>query len=593
MTKPTPFIPAPANPKGIRILDIKGGAEYVLPVRVGTFNRLIADGLSALDGYTFNVRDGYGAIGDGIADDSLAVQAAINDAQLFGGTVFFPAGTYLIGQTVTISTGNILLSGVGFQSVLRIKAGTQANALLLSGCSNVQIRNLSIDGNMANVDTGGAIYATICTIRAVNVTNLIIENCYLTNGYYGGLILETCTDVLIRNNRCVANRDNGIFVHLNNTNVTIIGNHVSGSTFSGIQAVHSNYINVIGNVAYNNGPAPSSEGDGIGFEGCLYSSIVGNTIYGNSTQGIKVDYTTEGSTQRSAHILIEGNHLYNNGITRTDSGIAVLRSDYVSVKNNYVYANYYGLNIGQVTHMHLEGNTIVANQFQGIRQYDNTGTGPMTVLNNRIEANGSHGIDAQITTHVLSNWLLGNTGEGVRLSGGNNWLIQNNILLDNTDNGILVAAGSNHEVKDNLATNSASAQARLLFESAGGPTFIEGNRIVNQGTADISLSNAASQFVPDRTKVKIVTAGPTYAAAYADHRIIVNKATGSATTVTLPTGFPGMEVTVKDGKGDAATNNITVNTSSAQTIDGAASVAINTNFGLVRLFFNGTQWNVI
>lgn len=54
-----------------------------------------------------------------------------------------------------------------------------------------------------------------------------------------------------------------------------------------------------------------------------------------------------------------------------------------------------------------------------------------------------------------------------------------------------------------------------------------------------------------------------------------------------------MEIVVKDGKGDANTNNITVNTSSSQTIDGAASVIINTSYGRTRLYFNGTQWNVI
>jgi hypothetical protein len=49
---------------------------------------------------------------------------------------------------------------------------------------------------------------------------------------------------------------------------------------------------------------------------------------------------------------------------------------------------------------------------------------------------------------------------------------------------------------------------------------------------------------------------------------------------------------IKDGKGDAATNNITV-TPAAGTIDGSSTAVINTNYGSMQLIYNGTQWNII
>lgn len=78
--------------------------------------------------------------------------------------------------------------------------------------------------------------------------------------------------------------------------------------------------------------------------------------------------------------------------------------------------------------------------------------------------------------------------------------------------------------------------------------------------------------------------------------IVVNKASGAATAVTLPamTGSPlNSLLTVVDGKGDAATNNITVTAAGSETINGAATYVIKANYGAVKLKWNGTQWNVV
>jgi hypothetical protein len=74
--------------------------------------------------------------------------------------------------------------------------------------------------------------------------------------------------------------------------------------------------------------------------------------------------------------------------------------------------------------------------------------------------------------------------------------------------------------------------------------------------------------------------------------LVVNKASGAATAVTLP-GSPdrGDCVLVKDGKGDAATNNITISAASGN-IDGGSSFVIRTNYGSALFTYNGTQWNV-
>jgi hypothetical protein len=61
-----------------------------------------------------NVRD-YGALGDGTADDSAAIQAAINAAvSAGGGLIWFPSGNYLIGTTILVyNATKIVLQGQG------------------------------------------------------------------------------------------------------------------------------------------------------------------------------------------------------------------------------------------------------------------------------------------------------------------------------------------------------------------------------------------------------------------------------------------------------------------------------------------------
>jgi hypothetical protein len=98
----------------------------------------------------------------------------------------------------------------------------------------------------------------------------------------------------------------------------------------------------------------------------------------------------------------------------------------------------------------------------------------------------------------------------------------------------------------------------------------------------------------ERVKTRVVTAaGAVTVSAATDYVVIVNKDSGAATAVNLPaTPATGLTFRVKDGKGDAATNNITL-TPAAGNIDGQATQVIATNYGAVDLVYNGTQWNIL
>ena len=92
--------------------------------------------------------------------------------------------------------------------------------------------------------------------------------------------------------------------------------------------------------------------------------------------------------------------------------------------------------------------------------------------------------------------------------------------------------------------------------------------------------------------VRVVTAAGAVTVATTDYVVVVNKTVGAATTVNLPAGVLGQTFVIKDGKGDAAANNITL-TPAAGTIDGAATYVMNTNYQSTTLIYNGASWSVI
>jgi hypothetical protein len=74
--------------------------------------------------------------------------------------------------------------------------------------------------------------------------------------------------------------------------------------------------------------------------------------------------------------------------------------------------------------------------------------------------------------------------------------------------------------------------------------------------------------------------------------VLVNKASGAATAITLPApSYVGQAWKIADAKGDAGTNNITI-TPASGTINGGATYVIGQNYGSVELVWDGTNYTV-
>jgi hypothetical protein len=97
-----------------------------------------------------SVKD-FGAVGDGVADDTAAIQAAINSLPANGGTVFIPPGTYLVG-TLDLPNNPKVVNLVG--------AGMFSTFLQMATAAGPVIRKVQTAGNIT-----GAIFSDF-SVRA-------------------------------------------------------------------------------------------------------------------------------------------------------------------------------------------------------------------------------------------------------------------------------------------------------------------------------------------------------------------------------------------------------------------------------------------
>ena len=133
-----------------------------------------------------------------------------------------------------------------------------------------------------------------------------------------------------------------------------------------------------------------------------------------------------------------------------------------------------------------------------------------------------------------------------------------------------------------------------VVTGTGSGSVAAGNdpRIV--GALSTAAATAAFQTLGSGNQVvRMATAAGGVAVTAADAVIVVRKTAGAATTVTLESGpAAGRVVTVKDGRGDAGANPITVVPASG-TIDGVANLVLSSGYGSVTLVFNGLEWSVL
>jgi len=121
-----------------------------------------------------------GARGDGITDDSLAIQDCLDVVSAdHGGVVYFPSGTYLINHPLTVTVSNTVICGDGWLSQIRFDGTVVPAAISLPDANprKVDIRDLRI----SQINPAGAGTA----IDASNFQNSALERLLIDAGLNG------------------------------------------------------------------------------------------------------------------------------------------------------------------------------------------------------------------------------------------------------------------------------------------------------------------------------------------------------------------------------------------------------------------------
>jgi len=211
------------------------GLGYLGAPKYGTSGQVLTSGGSGsaaswttISTLVLNVKD-YGAVGDGTTDDTTAIQNALN-----AGSVFFPAGSYKITSTISLTDKIRSINGVGQQSILKFVPTSNPDNLFEITRTDAesaffQVSNLRFDTTVA--DAGYAI--KIQETRSVNGDHVVggVDFLHITDvifdadgsGYWRGALYQLnaggtyWTNSSFRNNNSATAQNDtdtkGIYLH--------------------------------------------------------------------------------------------------------------------------------------------------------------------------------------------------------------------------------------------------------------------------------------------------------------------------------------------------------------------------------------------
>lgn len=253
----------------------------------------------------FNVKQ-YGATGNGVTDDTAAIQAAVDAVRTAeGGSLYFPAGTYLTSSTLTInldrpssagSQYSMAIYGDGGSSKIYNNATDGTDCLYVLGVvgqmATLHIHDLSLQGAGSSAATGNGIHLRRCIMPAM------IDNVYIW--YFGG----------------------GAGIKLQSTWLTTIQNVRVFYSLYGISTITDIVPGSYGSPTCNTIRNCDFSGNSIGiYNGSVHQNIENCIVEGNTSYGISLSSVSYAS--------IRGLYFESNG----GDDIHLVNCPYSAIRN--------------------------------------------------------------------------------------------------------------------------------------------------------------------------------------------------------------------------------------------------------------------
>ena len=332
-----------------------------------------------------SVKD-FGAVGNGVTDDTAAIQAAVNAAA----AVYVPAGTYVV-NIVTLNA-NTELYGDGAASIIKQSASfvgnSQGSLYVNSGSAGSQVNNIVIrDLRVEGTNISSPTFSEFKHLVSLNgVRNVLIENVQFI-GFQG--------DGLYIGSGIVAGDER------HNTNVIVrdcFFDGVNKDNRNGVSAIDCNGLLVDGNYftrcTRSNMPgAVDIEPDSFTFHVVRDIKVVNNKFFdiGGNVGAISVFLPGVTYTTAPRGFLIQGNHVdtctasgaffsYNvtGGVTELTSNFAV------KIVDNTIVNSVRPFNIFNAKDVLIEGNSFLGSTQEALVSFN---TGNENVLDCAIKNN--------------------------------------------------------------------------------------------------------------------------------------------------------------------------------------------------------------
>jgi len=537
--------------------------------------------------------ESFGAVGDGVTDDTAALAAAIGSGRpvRLGPRTYRVDGQWMITQPNTVLLGTpglsvlkrgqqqgngawIAVMAPGFRADgITFDANNQGvtqeswTVLVTGACTSSDIHRCTFTGGVGAVLGSGLVLQS-----ATFDTSHVVRDCVFANNAAHGIWVQACRGVLVSECRAHGNGAHGINVDFNDPGhvqqVRLV--QVSGNRCWGNQR----------GIAVGNYNVPNAEppvwGNAQPDAACVLVS--GNICHDNVAYGISAS---------GRAILVSGNLLADNGTT-TGHGAGLLANFAASRAwgNTVTGTSFYGIDAGGCEDADISGNHILGHGYaincggsRNLRVDGNVQSGfslaGICVFNVESDGQGRNfGIAADAVALTGNRIAMGGTAEGIWLiDGPRRVLVEGNDFTGRTpeqclraDTDSVIVRGNRHDYTARFICNPAPAggRQRLVF-----PDIADGVMVTWAPSGVQSIVSARQAAMEGRISFVRVTAGGsgyTQAAVNiggggtgAQAQAIISNGTVIGIAVTSPgSGYGAVGTTVPvtiagDGTGAAAT----------------------------------------